>query len=44
MLVEVVAVDILSVALQPELVDRVAVVMVVQTEMAEVDPLLVMEL
>jgi len=44
MLVAVVVVDILLVAPQPELVDLVEVVVVVQTGMAEVEPLLVMEL
>jgi|APGre2960657444_1045066.scaffolds.fasta_scaffold572187_1 hypothetical protein len=41
---EAVAGDIMQVALRPELVDRVAVVMVVQTGMAVVDPLSRMEL
>jgi hypothetical protein len=44
MLVAVVVVDILLVAPQPQLVDLVVVVVVVQTGMAEVEPLLVMEL
>jgi hypothetical protein len=44
MLVAAAVVDILLVAPPPELVDRVAVVAVVQTGMAEVEPLLVMEL